>query len=375
MSNELTVFPKTDHSDRRLRVLLVGEYVWPWYQEACATALEQHGCDVVRFGWLDDFRRFSQDASEPIFRSFWRRIQHRLGIGPTVWRVYARLLKLARASQPDIVWFYNVQLIAPSVVRAMKKDLPGATFVQYANDNPFSSDAKRSIWRYYLSSIPLFDKHFSYRHSNIEDYRRYGATSVHLLRSYFIREEDFPVPQEEIPDKFKCDVVFAGHYEDDGRVEVLEAICDAGYRLNLFGGGWNAALSTLREDSPLRSKYPIAPAIGADYRYAICGAKVALCFLSTLNRDTYTRRNFQIPAMEVAMLSQYTDDLAEMYEADREAVFFKNQRDLLCQLERLVNDDAWRRAIAHAGYKKVYSAGHDVRGRIGSWLQEVCNVR
>lgn len=354
-----------------LRVLLVGEYMWPWYQDACADALEHQGCMVERFGWLDDFRHWREGRSEPFYHSLWHRIQYRLRLGPAVWRINRRLLRTARRFQPDIVWFYNVQLIAPSVIKALRRALPDATFVQYANDNPFSAAARPGLWRHYLNSIPLFDMHFSYRHNNLADYRRRGAQSVHLLRAYFIPEVDHPEPQEDIPERFKCDVVFAGHYEGDGRLEMLEAICGAGYKLNLFGGGWDAALPTLRADSPLRSQYPVSPMTGADYRYAICGAKVALCFLSTLNHDTYTRRSFQIPAMKAVMLSQYTDDLADLYVPDVEAVFFNSTEELLDKLCNLLADDAWRESVAAAGYAKVYSAGHHVKGRMKMWLEDV----
>lgn len=367
--NELTDTPKP-------RILIVGDYMWPWYQEVCATALEKLGCEVSRFGWFDDFRYWKEGRSEPFYHSLWHRIQYRLRTGPAVWRVYRRLLRYATVAQPpDVVWFYNVQLISPLVVKALKKALPKAIFVQYANDNPFSAAAKPGLWRHYLNSILLFNIHFSYRLNNISDYQRYGATSVHLLRSYFIPEVDYPVPQDEIPDRFMCDVVFAGHYEDDGRVEMLEAICEAGYQLNLFGGGWDVALSKLPVDTPLRAKYPISPATKADYRYAICGAKVALCFLSTLNHDTYTRRSFQIPAMKVAMLSQYTDDLAMLFAPDREAVLFRDRQELMEKLAKLLRDDTWQQSVAEAGYAKVYSAGHDVESRMKVWLDDIGQYR
>ncbi len=349
--------------------------MWPWYQEVCAAALEKLGCEVVRFGWFDDFSHWREGHSEPFYHSVWHRIQYRLQNGPTVWKVCRRLKRTAVSVRPDIVWFYNVQLIAPSVVKGLRKALPNATFVQYSNDNPFSVDAKIGLWRNYLNSITDFDIHFSYRSINIRDYQRCGAQSIHLLRSYFIPEEDYPEPQDIIPDRFKCDVVFAGHYEDDGRVEMLEAICQAGYQLNLFGGGWDAALPKLKSDSPLRAKYPITPVTNANYRYAICGGKVALCFLSTLNHDTYTRRNFQIPAMKVAMLSQYTDDLATIYLADSEAVFFRDKQELISKLAKLLGDDAWRQSVATASYKKVYAAGHDVTSRMKVFLDQLCQFR
>jgi len=353
------------------RVLLVGEYMWPWYQEACADALERQGCTVSRFGWVNDFYIWDDGCSEPRYRTIMHRVQYRLKTGPTVWRIEKKLLREAEEFNPSIVWFYNVQLIRPTVVRKMRQMLPNAIFVQYANDNPFSTTALPRLWHHYLASIYLFDIHFVYRHNNISDYQLRGSKNIHLLRSYFILEEDYPVAQEKIPERFKCDVVFAGHYEDDGRVEMLEAICSAGYKLNLFGGGWKAAVSKLRADSPLLELYPIGPATKDDYRYAICGAKVSLCFLSTLNCDTYTRRNFQIPAMKVAMLSQYSDDLADLFVEDKEVVFFKSSQDLLVKLERLLGDKAWRDSVATSGFEKVHSAGHHVQGRMKGWLEDV----
>lgn len=361
------VHPSTNCS----RILLVGDYMWPWYQKACADALERIGCEVKRFGWFDDFKYWRHGYSEPFYRSVSCRIQYRLRWGPKVWKINRRLILEAKTFRPDIVWFYNVQVISPNIVKELRQILPHAIFVQYANDNPFSKKAKPGLWRHYLKSIPLFDVHFSYRHNNVADYRRYGAKTVYLLRSYFIPEMDYPEPYAKIPDRFKCDVVFAGHYEDDGRVDMLESICNAGYKLNLFGGGWNAALPRLRRNSPLRKLYPISPVIDAEYRYAICGAKVALCFLSSLNQDTYTRRNFQIPAMKTAMLSQYSDDLATLFEPDVEAVFFNNKQELLLKLSTLLTNEKWRLSVAHAGYAKVHAAGHDVGSRMKEWLNIV----
>lgn len=353
------------------RILLVGDYMWPWYQEACARALESLGCEVVRFGWFANFWHWVPNHTEPIFHSLYHRLQYRFQCGPTVSRVNQRLLRVASESNPDIVWFYNVKLVSPKVVRKLRALLPRSIFCQYSNDNPFSKKAKPGLWANYLSSIPYFDLHFAYRSLNVSDYHRHGAKNVRLLRAYFVPEDDFPVSADKIPSKFKCDVVFAGHYEDDGRIQMLEAICEAGYTLNLFGGGWDEALNHLSPHSPLRAKYPVMPATNEDYRYSICGAKVALCFLSTLNQDTYTRRNFQIPAMQTTMLSQYTDDLAKLYRSDIDALFFNDQVQLLEQLNLILTDENRRRAISRSGYDRVYSTGHDVKTRMKEFLSEV----
>ena len=180
---------------------------------------------------------------------------------------------------------------------------------------------------------------------------------------------------ERVPKEFNCDVVFAGHYEDDGRIEMLESICKSGYKLNLFGGGWNRALNQLDKDSPLLELYPITPVTGDNYRYAICGAKVAMCFLSTLNNDTYTRRNFQIPAMKTAMLSEYSDDLSNLYKEDEEVMFFKNEEEMLNKLEILVNNNDLRESISRAGYERVYKDGNDVVSRMRMLLDIIMMKR
>jgi spore maturation protein CgeB len=79
--------------------------------------------------------------------------------------------------------------------------------------------------------------------------------------------------------------------------------------------------------------------------------------------------------MKVAMLSQYTDDLASLYVPDVEAVFFNNTEELLEKLGNLLADVVWRESVAAAGYTKVYSAGHDVRSRMKVWLDDVLAAR
>ena len=354
-----------------MRILLVGEFSWPWYQEACANALETLGCDVTRFGWLERFKRWVPGRSEPEYQSLAARMQYRALAGPLVSRINRELIETAERVVPDVIWFYGAQLVFPRTVRTLRSHLPHAVLAQYANDNPFSPRNPASMWRHFIGSIPLMDIHFAYRIQNLADLRAHGARRAHLLRAYFLPEIDRPLPAAAIASRFRADVVFAGHYEDDRRIEMLEAVCRAGYSLNLFGGGWTAAKPRLAADSPLRALYPIAPVVGDDYVQAICGAKVALCFLSRLNDDTYTRRSFQIPAMRTAMLSERTPDLESLFVDSEEAAFFSTTDELLARLRALIADDELRRRIAEGGYARVRRDGHDVVSRMKTFLDAV----
>jgi len=114
---------------------------------------------------------------------------------------------------------------------------------------------------------------------------------------------------------------------------------------------------------------------GADYNRALCGAKIALCFFSKLNRDTYTRRCFEIPATKTLMLSEYSDDVATLYQEGAEADFFKSRDEMMEKIKIYVGDEFARLHVAEGGHHKVLSAGHDVDSRMRTMLGWIAEIR
>lgn len=350
--------------------MLVGEWRWPWYHEACAQALERLGQTVIPFGY-NRLQTDSLDRASAERRALSRRIQFNVLSGPAIWKINETLVQAAVETRPDVIWLYNAQPITAKTVRKLRAVLPGVTICQYTNDDPFAPNANPIRWRHFKASVRHCDIHFAYRNANDADLRNWGAKEVHLLRSYFIPAKDHPLPPDEIPSEYECDVAFVGHYEDDGRTESLDALSRAGLRVNLFGAGWEPALRRLKSDSPLASQFPVREAMGINYSRTLCGAKIALCFLSKLNRDTYTRRNFEIPAHGVAMLSQYSYDLSTLFAEEREAMYFRSTEELIAKARWMLNNDSARREIAAEGRRKVHHAGHDVGSRMAQWLEKI----
>lgn len=352
------------------KILVVGLWKWPWYQEACAAALESLGHSVHRFPFFDDFYRMDPAMREPAYRSRWAALQNRLLAGPLLRKINRRLVQAAADIRPDVVWCYNCQHVFPETVRAIREASPRSLRVQYANDDPFARrSVKPDLWRHFLRSIPEFDVHFAYRPRNVADFKAAGARSVHLLRSYFIPSEEYREEPGPGGERFRCDVVFAGHYEADGRLEMLEAVAGSGCRLNLFGTGWGDPGRRLAPGSPLRDRYPVERVVGAEYRQAISGAKIALCFLSKLNGDGYTRRNFQIPAMKTFMLGEHSDELATLFAEGEEAEYFRSREELVDKVGFYLRHDAARERIARKGYERVTADGHDVRSRMKAFVE------
>jgi spore maturation protein CgeB len=108
---------------------------------------------------------------------------------------------------------------------------------------------------------------------------------------------------------------------------------------------------------------PIRPVLREDYNRAINGAGIALAFLSRLNRDTYTRRCFEIPITGALLLSQYSADLATLFEEGVEAEFFRSQDELLDKVRFYSRNDEARRKIGLAGRARVLRDGHEALDR------------
>jgi spore maturation protein CgeB len=354
--------PESERAPLR-RILVVGDGHSPIHEVACAQALKQLGHDAHLFQWYEYFGRYAYRRMSGWEQAFLR-LQHRLVWGPVVWRVNADLVRRVDDVRPDVVLVYRGTHILPSTLRRIKRRHPKCVLASYNNDDPFSAGASRALWRHYVAAVPDYDVHFVYRHANLEDVCARGAGDVHVLRSYFIEELNRPVAlSADEQERFGCDVVFAGHYEPDGRVEVLEALV-AHYphvRLRVFGHGWNARV---RASHRLRQLYPVAQLPFAEYNRAICGAKIALCFLSKLNRDTYTRRCFEIPAAGVLLLSEYSADLASLFKEGEEADFFRGRSECLEKIGLYLMDDDRRRRVADAGRRRVHEDGHSVVSRM-----------
>lgn len=355
------------------KITVVGDYSWPWYQDAAINAFESLGITTLKFGWFDDFRMFPPGAVEPVYKSISARLQYKFRFGSILGRINQRFICEMEIFQPDMIFFYNCNHIHANSVKTIQKSLSKVKIVTYANDDPFSTYYPGYFWRNFKSLIPLSDLAAAFRPANLAQLQEAGAKRTWLMPPYFITEFDQPMPREKVPGEFHSDVVFVGHYEDDGRLDLLRAVYNSGFDLKVFGGGWSDAKHQVEPGSDFAQLLNCEPAVGERYRHAICGANVALCFLSKLNRDVYTRRNFQIPAMQTALLSEYTPELAELFEEGREIEFFRSEDELLAKLKMLLLSDESRRTLALNARLRVVEDGHDVVSRMQALLAELSN--
>lgn len=352
--------------------MVAGDWHSELHEVAVYDAFVRLGHYVERFSWHQYFHAAS-GLLKPL-DDVVRRAQNKFLFGPLLTRVNQHLVERVCDLAPDMLFVYRGTHIKAGTLEKIKGTLPACVLIGYNNDDPFAPDHPPWLWRHFLKAVPHYDLMLAYRTANISEFVSAGAKRVELLRSWFIPERNHPIDiDKSAVKKYDYDVIFIGHYEPDDRVSCLEEIVRRGWHLRLFGPGYDWD-PVIRKSPELRGQIPVQLLWGEDYNRAVCHSKIALCFLSKLNRDTYTRRCFEIPATGTMMLAEYTDDLASMYREGEEVEFFRSPAEMMEKIERYVSDDASRNKLAEGGLRRVHVDGHDVDSRMRqviTWVEDV----
>lgn len=356
-------------------ILFAANLQYEFRGPAMIKALQSFGWVVEKYCWWDY-----------IPKSIWGRVQNKYILGPAVKRINQTLIKRCNSVKPEVVFTYRGIYFWPQTIAQLKQC--ARLVVSWNPDNPFGhydiDFAKRfkikgnillskiipyekafyfkRLWHNFIKTIPVYDICFVYRAQNINKYQNAGAKEVHLLRSFYVPGLHRPIELTEKDRKrFESDVIFIGHFEPDHRTECLEVLLEAGVRVRLFGTGWDYYLS-----SKLKKAFgsSIRPLYGDEYVKALCASKIALCFMSKLNKNTYTGRCFEIPACGTLLLSERTDEMKELFEEDKEAVYFSDKKELVHKVQFLLKQPEKRKAVAAAGRERCLSSRYDVVSRM-----------
>lgn len=338
------------------RVLIVTGAFGAQYEPAWARALNELGVKCELF-----------NSHQYTLPGLLGRVERRLLCGPGIYRLRSRLIEKVKLFKPDAMVLYQGHYFDEGTIEAIKEY---AFVVGYHNDDPFGVNSGLLRYRHLHKAWSSYDGYHFYRGVNVSEGKDRGVKQAGVLYSYFIPWLDYPRSYDEIDlAKWGSDLVFAGHVENDLRIECLARACRCRLNVRIFGetARWQRALpSDVRSTLP-----PIAPVFGEDYRLALCGAKIASCFFSKVNRDEYTRRVFEIPACGVFMLAERTQLMQEMFVEGREVELFSTPEEFIDKVQFYLHHDRSRQAIADKGRERVINGGNDVYARMRQWLEDV----
>ncbi|NQU26529.1 MAG: glycosyltransferase family 1 protein [Candidatus Nealsonbacteria bacterium] len=295
------------------------------------------------------------------------RIQQRILWGPDISRVNRELIRTVKASKPDVTLLYQGNHYRPETIRELRKH----TFVAgYHNDDLLGPRKRMLRYRHVSRGLPFYDGYHVYRDCSVDDLTGAGVANAAVLMSHYVPWLDYPrTLSAEDRRRFDCDLIFAGHWEDDRRVECLSAGVDKGIRVRVYGSQryWTPTIPR-----KLRKDFDLLPIVhGEDYQKALCGSKIAACFLSKWNRDQYTRRVFEIPACGVFLLAERTPVMQQLYDEGKEAEYFSTPEEFVSKGLFYLKNPAARKRIAAAGHQRATTSGYDVYSRMHQWIRDV----
>jgi hypothetical protein len=341
------------------KILVVGDFASKIHEEAISDAFINKGHRVEKFAFSKYFT-----SNILIKKLYFFQIRHQFG--PFLYLIN-RFLKLKIESDSfDFIFFYRPVFVNENIFEIANK--LSKVFI-YNNDDPFGTNYSKVFWKKYFIGIKYAHRIFYYREKNKIDFEKIGFNNTTLLRSYYIKNLNFPLVDKK--SIYTSDVSFIGHFENDGRDLILKYLLDNGVNLKIFGPEWRKS----DKYAYLCDKIGEIFSLSSDYNLAINSTKIALVFFSKLNNDSYTRRCFEIPATRTFMLCEYSDEMSRLFIENREVVFFRNKYELLEKIVFYLNNPDLRNEIAKNGYEKVQSYKHEVNDRIEIILSEFESIK
>ncbi len=344
--------------------MMIGDGSSHLHEKSLTKGFKHHGCQVFEFYWS---KYFEGTKEKNLFKYLQKKIANKYLIFSIIERINDDLYSAISEFIPDVIFLYRCTHIYPKTISKIKSNYPNVHIVGYNNDDPFSLLAPKYLWRYFKKSIRFHDLFFTFREKNNYDIKKFGCQKTILIRHWFDKDIIFH-ENNDFNLRKKIDIVFVGHYENDGRLEFLKAIILQGFNLSVYGYGWD---QYFKKDFYLKNQLSIEYLDAKKYRKILSSAKIALCFFSKLNNDEYTTRCSEIPALETLLLCQRTKQIEALYEENSEAVFFTSIDEMLMKISWLLNDDTLLKNISISGKNKVFLNGDELLDKTKFILEHI----
>jgi spore maturation protein CgeB len=328
----------------RLRVLYLSSLTPDYYGEYRLRALRRLPLGAVASLDTNSFASGSR---------LMNKLQFRLQSGPGVWRLNRAVLQAVEREQANVLFCDKVLSLWPATLRKLRKS--GVVTVDFVIDNPFGP-RRDPGWRLYRRTIPEFDLTGVQRDVSLGDYQRAGARGTVRIRTSYEPSVHYP-PDSGWSDAGRGrNVSFIGTPYDD-RGDFFARLWRAGVPVDVSGSRphWQAALP----GDAFAATFRTGELKGDAYREAIWRSRINLAFVTHSNRDEVAHKSFEITACGGFLLAERTPEHMACFHEDEEAVFFSDFEECCAKIERYLNDEPARTAIAAAGQRRAQSSGYD----------------
>jgi spore maturation protein CgeB len=337
-----------------MKMIYVGSLMKdPDRDTAWIRSFEELGCEVVPFSSHIDYPK------GVLVKRIWNKICNRFNIGFQNKEMQMSLLSLAEKEFPEWVHFQLPLEFDKKTIKALQNKNIFVT--EYFNDDAFSKDQPFGLHWKFRNTLKFYDGHFVWRERDIELYKKAGASYVAHSPPYYDPERVLVSTPLEKPAEFLADVAFIGHWEDDWRVDCLDALSCRGFSVILRGGpeGWEAAI----KGKEIGKVWPVRWADDMEYRRIYSNVIAGLCFFSKINNDEWTRRALEIVALGSVLVCERTNEASNYFKDREEAFFFSSIEELVEIVFDLKENPNLRESVRVAGHKRLLEGGNSILNR------------
>lgn len=256
---------------------------------------------------------------------------------------YESLLSIIEETQPEIILVvgFLYRFIKPSLLAnlARTKDIK---LYLYDTDSCNLYSNRRQFIYFLEEEVRLYDAVFSFSKVVTEFFKRKNINAIfspfgaNLIETY--------------SEKYRHDVLFVGS-ADLRRCFILEHIADY---VSIKGNRWKK--NTAIMSSALQEKVDDKPVWGEELYQHLVSSKIVL----NITRGPFyaaetgvNLRIFEAMAAGCFVLTDYCDEVAELFEIGSEIETFKGSNELLEKVIYYLNNDEARLAVAKRGQEKI----------------------
>lgn len=344
---------------KKIKILHIGDFRFDFYDESLFNEFKKS--NSLSTDKLEICKYFHSYKYDNFLEKAYFSIQNRYKFGPVINKINSDILDKIKFDNYDLVFIWRGVHIKPETLIQIRNIKKNIVIFGYNNDSTFSR--KHPAWLFYLlkRQIPYYDHFYSYKESDVLMYEKNGCASSIFLPTF---DPSRTYPIKNAIKKF--DVVFVGHYENDGRDILILNLIKLGLNVALHGQGWAKSTHYIELKDKLGD---INPAY-ENYNEILNSGKIALNLLSKSNNDTYTRRSLEIPSTRTAMLAPLTSKHTEWFKPDLEAFYFKSYEEIPGLIIDLTNKPSKVNSVAEAGYKKVMSGEFQLAHRVNMVIKD-----
>jgi len=263
-------------------------------------------------------------------------------------------------SNINIIFIIKCNEIYPKTLRKIKEKYKNIKIVNFSLDDMYAKH-NRSI--YYTKSIKYYDLIVTTKSYNVNELPKIGAKKVFFTYQGYSKDIHVPIINKTI----NHDVLFIGYPEEE-RINSILYLANNGIKINIYGYPKVWEKFNLEHENIINHKKTLE---GIKYSEVISNSKITLCFLRKINRDLHTSRSIEIPACKGFMIAEKTNEHTELFEENKEAVFFQNEEELLEKTIYFLENETERENIRNNGYIKCLKKDYSYDNIIGRIFNEL----